>query len=146
MIRDTFVEVAGDTMTGFLSLHSDPASDSQAATKRYVDTQDANYDSDVRDFIVAHVDSELTVTLEDYRLKTDSDALNDLSDVKVPSPTVGDRLVWNGSEWVGEQSTAPHVYYQDVMPVGANNADMWFNTTTMKMSVWHENGWVQIGQ
>jgi len=33
-----FVNVAGDTMTGFLTLHADPTSDLHAATKRYVDS------------------------------------------------------------------------------------------------------------
>jgi hypothetical protein len=31
------VDIAGDTMTGFLTLHADPTSDLHAATKQYVD-------------------------------------------------------------------------------------------------------------
>lgn len=34
---DTFLTVSGGTMTGSLKLHADPKSDSEAATKRYVD-------------------------------------------------------------------------------------------------------------
>lgn len=35
--NSTFVDVAGDTMTGFLTLHADPTANLHAATKRYVD-------------------------------------------------------------------------------------------------------------
>ena len=145
-IRSQFVEISGDTMTGFLTLHSDPASDSQASTKKYVDDQDLVLQLWTTDRIDSATDSVKGWTHEHYRYLTDSDVLDNLTDVNVPSPTVGDRLVWNGTNWVGEQSTAPHVYYQDLAPVGSNNADMWFNTTTLKMSIWHVNGWVQVGQ
>jgi len=37
----TFVDVAGDTMTGNLILHADPSSNLQASTKQYVDDNDA---------------------------------------------------------------------------------------------------------
>lgn len=36
-----YVDVAGDTMTGFLTLHADPTASGHAATKQYVDAQDA---------------------------------------------------------------------------------------------------------
>ena len=37
--NDTFVNVTGDTMTGFLNLHADPTSGLHAATKQYADTK-----------------------------------------------------------------------------------------------------------
>lgn len=39
IINDSFVKKAGDTMTGYLNLHADPATSLQAATKHYVDTR-----------------------------------------------------------------------------------------------------------
>jgi chloramphenicol 3-O-phosphotransferase len=38
LVDTTYVNIAGDTMTSFLSLHADPTSALHAATKQYVDT------------------------------------------------------------------------------------------------------------
>jgi len=72
--------------------------------------------------------------------------INDLNNVNA-SPEIGDTLVWNGSAWVAQapSSGGASVAYQDLAPDGAENGDLWFNTNTLKLSVYHDNAWVQIG-
>ena len=161
MILNTFVEVAGDSMQGLLKLSADPTDPLHAATKQYVDMQDSAtkqyvdmqdslHDVDMKDYVDNTINSEINDvlnTLGDYKLKSDSDALNDLSNVSVPSPSIGDRLVWNGSQWEAETPVAPDpaVAYQDLPPANPTNGDLWFNTTNLKLSIWHANAWVQVG-
>jgi hypothetical protein len=80
---------------------------------------------------------------------TDSDLaaleLDDLNDVSVPSPNIGDTLVWNGSQWEAQAEAGASVAYQDLAPASPENGDLWFNTSTLKLSVYHGNAWVQIG-
>jgi hypothetical protein len=47
IINDSFVKRAGDSMTGYLVLSSDPAQDMHAATKHYVDTRTLDSLADV---------------------------------------------------------------------------------------------------
>jgi len=47
IINDAFVKKAGDTMTGYLTLHADPANNLHAATKHYVDSMTLNGLADV---------------------------------------------------------------------------------------------------
>ena len=72
--------------------------------------------------------------------------INDLDNVNA-TPEIGDTLVWNGSAWVAQTPSAggASVAYQDLAPDGAENGDLWFNTNSLKLSVYHGNAWVQIG-
>jgi len=69
------LSLSGGTMTGPLTLASDPTSSLQAATKQYVDNIIAN-------------------------MPTPTTALASLSDVDVSSKLNGQILGWNGSKWV----------------------------------------------
>ena len=72
--------------------------------------------------------------------------LDELTDVNVPSPNVGDTLVWDGTEWVSQAPSGGAVLaYQDLAPASPEDGDLWFNTSTLKLSVYHGNAWVQIG-
>ena len=70
--------------------------------------------------------------------------LNDIQDVTAENPEIGDTLVWNGSYWGAARPTA-QVAYQQLAPSNPANGDLWFNTQTSVMSIWHANAWVQIG-
>ena len=89
-----------------------------------------------------YVDNAIENTNSDLAAQT----LDDHADVNVPSPNVGDTLVWDGSNWVSEEPSGGAVLaYQDLAPASPANGDLWFNTSTLKLSVYHGNAWVQIG-
>lgn len=100
--NDNFVNVSGDTLTGFLTLHQDPTDDLHAATKQYIDglIDQVNNDisttednlQDVQDNIdnvesslqtdINNVQSEILPTVEDNALLIDgSNPMNAQLDV-----------------------------------------------------------------
>lgn len=48
---DKYVKKAGDTMSGFLTLHADPTNDSHAATKHYVDARDEALNTELKTYV-----------------------------------------------------------------------------------------------
>jgi hypothetical protein len=69
----SFVLMAGDTMTGFLTLSSDPTLALHAATKQYVDNQT---------FVIGSINQHTDV------------------DTATVAPATNDVLKWNGTNWV----------------------------------------------
>jgi len=74
-----YVELAGDTMTGFLTLNADPINPLHAATMGYVDT------------LIAAVSGGAE--------------LGDLTDVVMTSEVAGHRLEFDGANWVNVPNT-----------------------------------------
>ena len=84
-------------------------------------------------------------------------ALNDLSDVNVPAPTLNYFLKWNGSSWIADDVPVPDaVTYKgpidllnDAVPAGPSNGDLYINTGvgTISNNNWgaQNNGVVLVG-
>ena len=84
-------------------------------------------------------------------------ALNDLSDVNVPTPTLNYFLKWNGSSWIADDVPVPDaVTYKgpidllnDPVPGGPSNGDLYINTGvgTIANNNWgaQNNGTVLVG-
>lgn len=121
------VDVAGDTMTGFLTLNADPTSALHAATKQYVDAAiGAPALNDVTDVVITTpADNEVLAydngsgnwinqTAAEAGLATASDltthtgstsnphstSLSNLTDTTITGGAKGDLLVHNGTAWV----------------------------------------------
>lgn len=125
-LDDRYVLVGGDTMTGALLLHDDPAVAMQAVTKQYVDAIESSIDSDITD-LSAELQSEIgrataaelelqnnTAAEVDRALQAESDlndkidnlVLDDLSDCSVAGATEDQVLVYNGTNWVAHTPDA----------------------------------------
>lgn len=112
----TFVELAGDTMTGFLTLSADPTDPLHAATKQYVDTQIIMAGAVTQLSHLTDVDNALTPAANDIfyfdgvewtnvapsflGLATQ---LTELNDVALSIPTLNEILYYDGTYWVNIQ-------------------------------------------
>ena len=131
---DDLVHIAGDTMTGFLTLHSDPADSMHAATKAYVDAQ------------ITQLDSAM-----DSALDNKASATVDLTDVSETGPSHGQILMYDSDaglyQPVDIEQAGGGVAHHDSVPPETpfTNGQFWFNTSTTSLYVWHVNAWVKIG-
>ena len=169
-----FVQLAGDTMTGFLKLHADPDSAMDAVTKQYVDAVSDNFDSDeviaiideridstqfvqlagdsMTGFLTLHanpVDSMQAAT-KDY-VDSKTYATGDLTDVNDSAPKHGQILMYDSAAGMYnpvdiEQAGGGVAHYDSIPPeLPFTNGQFWFSTQTTSLYVWHENAWVKIG-
>lgn len=111
-----FVDTAGDTMTGYLTLSGNPVNNFHAATKQYVDQRPIAL-NDLTDVVVP---TPATGNLLSFNgtnwvntappvipvIPPIPDTLDELNDVVVPAPSTGDLLSFNGTNWV---NTAPPI-------------------------------------
>ena len=69
--------------------------------------------------------------------------LDELHDVSISSPQVGDVLKWNGSLWVADGGASLTV--SDTAPSSPSEGDMWFESDTGATYVYYDSFWVEIG-
>ncbi|NDB66273.1 MAG: hypothetical protein EB168_11505, partial [Euryarchaeota archaeon] len=123
---DDLVHVAGDTMTGFLTLHSDPSDSMHAATKSYVDAQ------------ITALDSAM-----DSALDNKASATVDLTDVDSSGPSHGQILMYDSDAGqytpVDIEQAGGGVAHWDSVPPETpfTNGQFWFNSITTSLYVWH---------
>jgi hypothetical protein len=88
---DTKVALAGDTMTGHLTLNADPTEDLHAATKQYVDGAIDDLDTDA----IEEGETNLYFTTERVEDVIGDANLDDLNDVNVSGVADGEALVYD---------------------------------------------------
>jgi len=95
---DTKVALAGDTMTGHLTLNADPTEDLHAATKQYVDGAIDDLDTDA----IEEGETNLYFTTERVEDVIGDANIDDLNDVNTSGVADGDALVYNEdtSSWI----------------------------------------------
>jgi len=76
-------------------------------------------------------------------------ALADLSDTNITSPTIDQTLVYNGTQWVNQDSSGGGLTVSATSPAGPDNGDMWFSSNDGKTYVYYSDGdssqWVEVG-
>jgi hypothetical protein len=76
-------------------------------------------------------------------------ALADLSDTNITSPTIDQTLVYNGTQWVNQDSSGGGLTVSATPPAGPDNGDMWFSSNDGKTYVYYSDGdssqWVEVG-
>ena len=76
-------------------------------------------------------------------------ALADLSDTNITSPTIDQTLVYNGTQWVNQDSSGGGLTVSATSPEGPDNGDMWFSSNDGKTYVYYSDGdssqWVEVG-
>ncbi len=104
-----FVNIDGDTMTDFLTLHADPTDDMHAATKQYVD--DKMFSSSWREPVkviddadYANVAAFPTGTVDGVAINTNDRVLFSGSTTDI---SIRDIYVWNGTAWIKDEDTIP---------------------------------------
>jgi len=118
-----FVKLAGDTMTGDLTLPNDPTAPLHAVTKQYVDNLDS----------------------------AGNLATVNLTDVDSSGPSHGQILMYDSDAGqyssVDLEQAGGGVAHHDSVPPETpfTNGQFWFSTKTTSLYVWHMNAWVKIG-
>jgi hypothetical protein len=104
-----FVNIDGDAMTDFLTLHADPTDDMHAATKQYVD--DKMFSSSWREPVKVIDDSDYanvaafpTGTVDGVVINTNDRVLFSGSTTDI---SIRDIYVWSGTAWVKDEDTIP---------------------------------------
>lgn len=125
-VGDTnYVNVIGDTMTGFLTLNADPIAPLHAATMQYVDNVITNHDAEHDDRFVnlsgdvmtgsLILSGDPTVALQaatKQYVDGQTYTLGQLVDVDTAAQTPGDILVFNGVDWtVASDSTEAGILF-----------------------------------
>ena len=76
-------------------------------------------------------------------------ALADLSDTNITSPTTDQTLVYNETQWVNQDSSGGGLTVSATPPAGPDNGDMWFSSNDGKTYVYYSDGdssqWVEVG-
>ncbi len=82
--------------------------------------------------------SELT---NDAGYLTTSSSINSLGDVTISTPTNGDVLSYNGSDWVNAPaSITAKASISDAAPSSPSPGDMWWKSDEGTMKVWYDDG------
>ena len=82
--------------------------------------------------------SELT---NDAGYLTTSSSINSLGDVTISTPTSGDVLSYNGSDWVNSPaSITAKASISDAAPSSPSPGDMWWKSDEGTMKVWYDDG------
>jgi len=97
LVDATYVNVSGDTMTGFLTLNADPTALFHAATKQYVDTRVLD---NLADVIIAGSVTGHILRYNGTNWVNIAPILDHLTDVTIAGPVTGDLLRFNGLQWV----------------------------------------------
>ena len=73
-------------------------------------------------------------------------ALDDLSDVTVPSPNTNDVLTYNGSVWTSASASGGSTVTASTTPPSSPEpGSIWFDSSTAKTYVYYDSFWVEIG-
>jgi len=75
--------------------------------------------------------------------------LDELHDVSIASPNVGDVLTYNGSLWTSASVAAggggASVTVSDTPPASPSTGDLWFESDTSRTYVYYDSFWIEIG-
>lgn len=75
--------------------------------------------------------------------------LDELHDVSISSPNVGDVLTYNGSMWTAASVAAggggASVTVSDTPPASPSTGDLWFESDTSRTYVYYDSFWIEIG-
>lgn len=74
--------------------------------------------------------------------------LDELHNVSISSPNVGDVLTYNGSLWVSASVSGAggaSVTVSTTAPVSPSEGDMWFESDTGRTYVYYDSYWVEVG-
>jgi len=75
--------------------------------------------------------------------------LDELHNVSIPSPNVGDVLTYNGSLWtaasVASGGGGASVTISDTPPASPTAGNLWFESDTTKTYIYYGSAWVEVG-
>jgi hypothetical protein len=76
--------------------------------------------------------------------------LDELHDVSIPSPNVGDVLTYNGSLWTAASVASgggggASVTVSETPPASPTTGDLWFESDTTRTYVYYDSFWVEVG-
>ncbi len=70
--------------------------------------------------------------------------LDELHDVSIPSPNVGDVLTYNGSLWTAASAGGgASLEVSATAPASPEVGDLWFNSATLETYIYYDNHWLQ---
>ena len=131
--NSTWVNVSGDTMTGFLTLHANPTSNLHAATKQYVDNAFAANDAMIFKGII-NANGDLPATHKvgwTYRVGTAGTYAGNTCEVGDLIICITDGTAANNAHWVVAQANIDGAV---IGPTSATNGNFaLFNGTTGKL-------------
>ena len=72
-------------------------------------------------------------------------ALDDLTDVNAATPSTGDFLYWDGSEWIPSVPATGMPAVSDTVPLSPVIGQLWFKSDSAQTFIYYDNYWIEIG-
>ena len=80
---------------------------------------------------------------------TGAEELSDLTDINITTPTNGQVLQYNGTEWINatpaEAAGNASVTVSQTAPAGPTEGDLWFESDTAKTFIYYDSQWIEVG-
>ena len=78
---------------------------------------------------------------------TGAEELSDLVDINITTPTNGQVLQYNGTEWVNAAAASggATVNVSETAPADPSTGDLWFESDTAKTFIYYDSQWIEVG-